>query len=89
MRLAIVSASIPSGARIAVTVQLSAKPSPNRSSPSACAPSFTARESDRCRAIAASTPSWKYSSSAACKPCITLIAGVHGFSGSGSAANCR
>ena len=41
------------------------------------------------RASAASTPSWKYSSSAACRPCITLIAGVHGFSGYGSAANRR
>ena len=75
---------MPSGARIAVTVQLSSRPSPNRSRPIARTPSFTARLSLRCRASAASTPSWKYSSSAACSPCITLIAGVHGFSGYGS-----
>ena len=78
---------MPSGARIAVTVQLSSSPSPNRSSPIARMPSFTARESLRCRASATSTPSGKYSSSAACSPCITLIAGVHGFSGSLRSAN--
>src|SRR6185436_957973 len=82
IRSLIVSASAASGARMAVTVQLSSSPSPNRSSPSACAPSLTARESVRWRSSATSTPSWKYSSSAACRPCITLIAGVHGFSGS-------
>jgi hypothetical protein len=47
IRSLIVSASAASGARIAVTVQLSSSPSPNRSSPSAWAPSFTARESVR------------------------------------------
>ena len=37
-----VSASAASGARMAVTVQLSSSPSPNRSRPNAFAPSFTA-----------------------------------------------
>ena len=59
IRSQIASALMPSGARIAVTVQLSSRPSPNRSRPIARTPSLTARLSISCRARAASTPSWK------------------------------
>src|SRR5438552_2674629 len=69
--------SMPSGARTAVTAQAFPGSSPNRSSPRARIPSFTAAASSLWRASTRSGPSSKYSLSASRSPWSSEMAGLH------------